>query len=98
MNISGESVTIQEFENTLMKNNHEKEITKEYLDNAINFISKFSIPRKEGYISHLNSIRNQIGSMRDEENLSNAYKWYKKQEELHNKDYWKIFPELNDIF
>ena len=24
MNISGESVTIQDFENTLMKNNHEK--------------------------------------------------------------------------
>jgi len=69
-----------------------------YLDSTINFISKFSIPQKEEYISHLNSIRNQIGSMRDEENLSNAYKWYKKQEKMHNKDYWKIFPELNDIF
>ena len=39
MNISGESVTIQEFNNTLMKNNHDKEITKEYLDSEKTIIS-----------------------------------------------------------
>ena len=30
INISGNSITVQEYENTLMKNNHNREITKEY--------------------------------------------------------------------
>ena len=29
INISGNSITVQEFKNTLMKNNHNREITKD---------------------------------------------------------------------
>lgn len=69
-----------------------------YMDNAINLISEVSIPQKETYASHLSNIRNQIGTRRNKDYLDRAYRWYKKQEKLHNRDYWKIFPELNDIF
>ena len=40
---SGESVTIQEFENTLMKNNHDKEITKEYLDSYVDLFINYKL-------------------------------------------------------
>ena len=35
MNISGQSISLDEFTNTLMKNNQDKEITKEYLDEYV---------------------------------------------------------------
>ena len=70
----------------------------EYVDNTISAIDKFSFKEKQVYINHLKGIRNQIGQLRDIETLAKAHRWYKRQEQLHNRDYWKIFPELNDIF
>lgn len=69
-----------------------------YLDKVIDFISIVPVKEKHIYITHLTNIKNQLGTRRSKEYLDNAYQWYKKQEKLHNRDYWKIFPELNDIF
>ena len=43
MNISGESISLEEFTSTLMKNNQDKEITKEYLDDYINLFVDYKL-------------------------------------------------------
>lgn len=77
----------------ILPNNYTK-----HVDSTIDFINAFPIEQKYVYIDHLKSIRNQIGQLRDIGTLAKAHRWYKRQEQLHNRDYWKIFPELNDIF
>ena len=42
MNISGESISLEEFTSTLMKNNQDKEITK-YLDDYINLFVDYKL-------------------------------------------------------
>ena len=43
MNISGESISLEEFTSTLMKNNQDKEITKEYLDDYVNLFVDYKL-------------------------------------------------------
>ena len=43
MNISGESISLEEFTSTLMKNNQDKDITKEYLDDYINLFVDYKL-------------------------------------------------------
>ena len=43
LTISGESVSLEEFVHTLMKNNNEENITKEYLDNYINLFINYKL-------------------------------------------------------
>ena len=42
MNIFGQSISLDEFTNTLMKNNQDKEITKEYLDEYVKLFVDYS--------------------------------------------------------
>ncbi len=70
MNISGESVTIQEFKNTLMKNNNDKEITKEYLDSYVDLFINYKLKvlhakelqldKEAEFISELEGYRKQL--------------------------------------
>jgi len=72
-----------------------------YVDRAIELVSSVDVGQvteKDNFLFHLKSLKGLIGTKRDDKWLENAYRWYKKQEKLHNRDYWKIFPELNDIF
>ena len=43
MNISGQSISLDEFTNTLMKNNQDKEITKEYLDEYVKLFVDYKL-------------------------------------------------------
>ena len=97
MNISGESVTIQEFENTLMKNNHEKEITKEYLDSYIELFidyklkvlhaKEIGLDKEEEFISELEVYRKQ---------LAKPYLQAKEfKEELINEAYERMKYDVN---
>ena len=70
MNISGESVSLDEFVNTLMKNNHDREITKEYLDNYVDLFVNYKLKvlqakelgldKDEAFISELEVYRKQL--------------------------------------
>ena len=70
INISGNSITVQEFENTLMKNNHNREITKEYLDEYVELFINYKLKvlqakemgldREESFISELEMYRKQL--------------------------------------
>ena len=43
MNISGQSISLEEFTNTLMKNNQDKELTKEYLDEYVKLFVDYKL-------------------------------------------------------
>lgn len=70
MNISGESISIEEFTSTLMKNNQDKEITKEYLDDYINLFvdyklkvihaKELGLDKEEAFINELEVYRKQL--------------------------------------
>ena len=47
LSISGDEVTLSEFENTLMKNNHNQEITKDYLDNYVQLFINYKLKVKQ---------------------------------------------------
>ncbi len=97
MNISGESVTIQEFENTLMKNNHDKEITKEYLDSYVDLFINYKLKvihakelqldKEAEFISELEVYRKQ---------LAKPYLQAKEfKEELINEAYDRMKYDIN---
>lgn len=70
MNVSGESVSLEEFESTLMKNNNDKEINKEYLDNYVDLFVNYKLKvlqakelgldKEEAFISELEVYRKQL--------------------------------------
>tara|TARA_B000000532_G_scaffold241861_1_gene234894 strand:- start:4527 stop:6464 length:1938 start_codon:yes stop_codon:yes gene_type:complete len=70
MNISGESISLEEFTSTLMKNNQDKEITKEYLDDYINLFvdyklkvihaKELGLDKEEAFINELEVYRKQL--------------------------------------
>tara|TARA_B100000683_G_scaffold119042_1_gene117037 strand:+ start:5720 stop:7588 length:1869 start_codon:yes stop_codon:yes gene_type:complete len=70
MNISGESISLEEFTSTLMKNNQDKEITKEYLDDYINLFVNYKLKvihakelgldKEEAFINELEVYRKQL--------------------------------------
>ena len=70
INISGNSITVQEFENTLMKNNHNREITKEYLDEYVELFINYKLKvlqakelgldREESFVAELEMYRKQL--------------------------------------
>ncbi|MBT7620163.1 MAG: peptidylprolyl isomerase, partial [Flavobacteriales bacterium] len=70
INISGNSITVQEFKNTLMKNNHNREITKEYLDEYVELFINYKLKvlqakemgldREESFVSELEMYRKQL--------------------------------------
>ncbi len=70
MNVSGESVSLDEFVSTLMKNNNDKEITKEYLDNYVDMFVNYKLKvlqakelgldKEESFISELEVYRKQL--------------------------------------
>ena len=70
INISGNSITVQEFENTLMKNNHNREITKEYLDEYVELFINYKLKvlqakemdldKEEAFVSELEVYRKQL--------------------------------------
>jgi len=97
MNISGESVSVQEFENTLMKNNQDKEVTKEYLDNYVDLFINYKLKvihakelgldKDEAFISELEVYRKQ---------LAKPYLQAKEfKEELINEAYNRMKFDVN---
>jgi organic radical activating enzyme len=49
------------------------------------------------YLDHLNNLKQLIGTKRQPEYLNNAKEWYINQGKLKNKNYFDIFPFLNEI-
>ena len=70
INISGNSITLEEFEYTLMKNNHNKEITKEYLDEYVELFVNYKLKvlqakelgleNEEDFVAELEMYRKQL--------------------------------------
>jgi hypothetical protein len=71
---------------------------KKCIDDSSNFVKKIDTKFTHRYLNHLNDIKNLIGTRRDEKTLQQSYDWFLYQKKLHNKNYWEIFPELEDIF
>jgi hypothetical protein len=71
---------------------------KKYIDDSCNFVKQIDTKFTQKYLNHLNDIKNLIGTRRDERTLQQSYDWFLYQQKLHNKNYWKIFPEVEDIF
>ena len=71
---------------------------KKYIDDSYNFVKKIDTKFTHRYLNHLNDIKNLIGTRRDDRTLPQSYDWFLYQQKLHNKNYWEIFPELEDIF
>lgn len=51
----------------------------------------------EMYIVHLNNLKGMLGSKRSDGFLKDAANWYKQEGTLKNKDYFTIFPFLNEV-
>ena len=47
LSISGETISLNEFENTLMKNNRDQELTKEYLDDYVQLFINYKLKVKQ---------------------------------------------------
>ena len=47
LSISGETISLNEFENTLMKNNRDQEMTKEYLDDYVQLFINYKLKVKQ---------------------------------------------------
>ena len=70
MNISGQSISLDEFTNTLMKNNQDKEITKEYLDEYVKLFVDYKLKvfnaielgldKEVSFINELEGYRKQL--------------------------------------
>ena len=84
MNISGESISLEEFTSTLMKNNQDKEITKEYLDDYINLFvdyklkvihaKELGLDKEESFINELEVYRKQLAKpIYKQKNLMKIY-------------------------
>ena len=97
INISGNSITLQEFENTLMKNNHNREITKEHLDEYVELFINYKLKvlqakemgldKEEAFISELEVYRKQ---------LAKPYLQVKEfKEELINESYERMRYDVN---
>jgi len=70
MTIENEEIMLNEFVNTLMKNNHDKEITQEYLDEYVELFVNYKLKvihakelgldKQEDFISELEVYRKQL--------------------------------------
>ena len=97
MNISGESISLEEFISTLMKNNQEIEITKEYLDDYVNLFidyklkvihaKELGLDKEQAFINELEVYRKQ---------LAKPYLQAKEfNEELINEAYERMSFDVN---
>ena len=97
MNISGESISLEEFTSTLMKNNQDKEITKEYLDDYVNLFvdyklkvihaKELGLDKEKAFINELEVYRKQ---------LAKPYLQAKEyKEELINEAYERMRFDVN---
>lgn len=71
---------------------------KQYIDECIQSaeILKDSRSKKE-LIDHLEIIKQNINTKRDKETLKTVYNFFENRSKLKNKNYFEIFPELEDI-
>ena len=97
MNISGESISLEEFTSTLMKNNQDREITKDYLDDYVNLFvdyklkvihaKELGLDKEEAFINELDVYRKQ---------LAKPYLQAKEfKEELINEAYERMRFDVN---
>ena len=97
INISGNSITLEEFEYTLMKNNHDKEMTQEYLDEYVELFVNYKLKvlqakdlgleKEEDFVAELEMYRKQ---------LAKPYLQAKDfKEELVNEAYERMRYDVN---
>lgn len=71
-----------------------------HLDNCIKSMERVSTGNRgvvDNYILHLNNLKSMLGTKRNDEDLKYARIWYQEQGLLKNKNYFDIFPFLNEI-
>lgn len=66
---------------------------KDYLDKTMSLLGK----DLKDFHRHLYTIKNKIGYDRCVKNLEFSKKWYEQQGKIKNKNYFNLFPELNNI-
>ena len=77
-----------------------------YLDNAKEKIKEISDQVEDKniakkilmYAGHLDDIKKRLGTLRTPELLERSRKFIDKQTKLHGIDYFKVFPELEEVF
>lgn len=71
---------------------------KQYIDKCIKSAAILSDGvDKQELLNHLETVRNNIGTRRDEKAKKIVHGFFTRQGDLKNKNYFEIFPELKDI-
>jgi organic radical activating enzyme len=83
----------------ILPNSYKEEMDRciEIIENYVVKGEKFPPLSIQNYKTHLLNVKNLIGTKRNNNNLENAKDWYKAQGLLKNKDYFQIFPSLEEI-
>lgn len=77
-----------------------------YVDETIDYVNQMiaQFPANSGkdtvrYIRQLENVKNLMGSHRDNKDIMKRSKdWFIAQGKIHNRDYWKLLPELEKVF
>jgi hypothetical protein len=72
---------------------------KEEIDKCIEVIDSYNFTGQDikNYKTHLNNLKGMIGTKRGTKDLTEAKQWYQSEGSLKNKDYFKIFPFLEEL-
>ena len=72
---------------------------KEEIDKCIEVVNSYNFPERDikNYKTHLDNLKGMIGTRRQDSNLTEAKHWYQGEGSLKNKDYFKIFPFLEEL-
>jgi len=71
----------------------------EEIDKCIAVVNSYNFPENnvKNYKTHLDNLKGMLGTRRDDSNLADAKQWYQNEGSLKNKDYFKIFPFLEEL-
>lgn len=64
-----------------------------YIDECLDIVGD----NFEDFKSKLEVVKGKVGTERTKRHISNAVDWFKQQGKIKNKNYFEIFPELNEI-
>jgi len=71
----------------------------EEIDKCIEVVNSYNFSERDikNYKTHLDNLKGMIGTRRQDSNLTEAKHWYQSEGSLKNKDYFKIFPFLEEL-
>lgn len=71
---------------------------KQYIDECVKVLEAYpNTQDKEELLRHLDVVKNNINTKRDEKTLTLVKGFFTRHGKLKNKNYFEIFPELSDI-